>query len=277
LTDITFVRTGHYYEQYDDFFKLVELAEFPIIQLSEVDVSQEGVFILSPMNGEWEPHISNQSAKRRNAYFIMWLLERPSGDAGAVGGMARRQWNLIGDRFFDEIWVSDRQLATETGLRYVTLGSNIGLGDPNVPEKDKKYDFCHISYENPRRQTIYKDFKNIGPNCWGEERHHVLRFSRFGVATHQDQFPFVEPLRMSIFASYALPVMSEMLKDSYPYGDTILTANYIDLPKAIRQMLSQNYSQEQARGQKFHKLMTEEFEFGKVVRQAINQDGLRWR
>ena len=53
MTKITFVKPDWFYESYIDFWQLVELSEFPIIPLSELDISQEGVFIVSPMNGEW--------------------------------------------------------------------------------------------------------------------------------------------------------------------------------------------------------------------------------
>ena len=57
-----------------------------------------------------------------------------------------------------------------------------------------------MSYEVPRRQTIYKYFMNVGKNGWGEERHRVLQQSKFAVNVHQDQFPFCEPLRLALFA-----------------------------------------------------------------------------
>ena len=63
MTEIRFVRTRHFYESYQDFFRLVELSDFETIYVDELDISKEGVYIVCPMNGEWRPHIDNQDRK----------------------------------------------------------------------------------------------------------------------------------------------------------------------------------------------------------------------
>jgi hypothetical protein len=275
--EIAFVRTGHYYEPYIDFFKLAELAGFPIIQLSEVDVSQHKVFIVSPHNGEWNPHISNQDDKPRNAHLILWNIERPSGSKGSVGNYGESNRKLIYDRYFDEVWVSDRRLADETTLRYVTLGSHEGMGSIS---NDKRYVFCHMSYEVPRRQTILKHFNpdDIGQNCWPPERDDVLRQSYFALNIHQDNHPFQEPLRFALFAAYGLPIISESIYDAYPYGnETMAFANYDDLVRRTRELLKSDYGQWREMGERCREMMCNEFEFGKMVRQAVDESVNRWR
>jgi hypothetical protein len=277
MTDITFVKTRHFYESYRDFFTLVDLAGFPTIYTDELDTSQEGVFITAPLNGEWEPHIKNQDHKPRYAHLIQWNIERPSGSAGSVGNYAKRQRQLIYDRFFDEIWVSDSRLADETQLRFVVLGSDAGLGSPG---DEKRYAFCHMSYEVPRRGNIYKHFRDdqIGPNSWPPERDEILQASRFALNIHQDIHPFQEPLRLALFAAYGLPIISETIFDMYPWSDdTMITVGYDNLVSRLRQALTEDYDGYREMGLRARERMTGEFQFGKMIRAAVDESVNRWR
>lgn len=275
MTKITFVKTRHNYDSYMDFWRLVELSEFPIIYVDEVDVSKPGVYIVGTMNGEWRPHIDNQKDKVRNAHLVLWNIERPSGSAGAVGKYGQSNRELIYNRHIDEVWVSDRRLADETHLRFVVLGSDEGLGEPGA---DKVYDFCHMSYEVPRRTGIYKHFTNIGPNAWPPERDDILKKSRFAVNVHQDVHPFQEPLRFALFAAYGLPIISESIYDSFPWSDEYMVyAEYDGLPGKIKQVLKDDYLHWQAVGQRARALMCHDYQFGKVVRQAVEESVGVWR
>ncbi len=298
MTDITFVKTGHFYDSYIDFWTLVELSGFPIIPLSEVDISDHGVFIVSPMNGEWRPHINNQHKANKpvNAHLILWNLERPEGSAGSIGQYADQcrylQYGLWENgekikeeneekveaygRFIDEIWVSDARLADEIEQRFVTLGSDYGLGEPGT---DKHYDLCHMSYENPRRQSIYKHLKNIGHNCWPPERDEVLKKSRFAVNIHKDHHPFQEPLRFALFAAYGLPIISEHIFNVWPWANdqTMIITTYDGIVAKLAQMLDNDYGKWQDMGERARKMMCEEFQFGKTVRQAVEETVGNWR
>lgn len=275
MTEITFVKTRHPYDSYMDFYRLVELSGFPTIYVDEVDVTQPGVYITSPMNGEWRPHIDNQKNKVRNAHLILWNIERPSGSAGAVGKYGQSNRELIYNRQIDEVWVSDRRLAEETSLRFVVLGSDEGLGQPGA---DKVFDFCHMSYEVPRRTGIYKNFTNIGPNAWPPERDDILRKSRFAVNVHQDVHPFQEPLRFALFAAYGLPIISETIYDGYPWSDEYMVySDYDGLPGKIKEILKNDYQRWFAMGQKARQLMCHDYQFGKVVREAVEQSVGIWR
>lgn len=276
-TKITFVKTRHTYDSYTDFWRLVELSEFPTIYTDELDVSQPGVYITAPLNGEWEPHVKNQEGKPRMAHLIQWNLERPSGSAGSVGHYAARQRQLIYDRFFDEVWVSDRRLADETQLRFVVLGSDEGLGEPG---EEKEYSFCHMSYEVPRRSNIYKHFMTaeVGPNCWPPERDDVLKKSKFAVNIHQDIHPFQEPLRFALFAAYGLPIITETIYDAYPWSEEfMLFTGYDGIVGKIKQALGDNYERWREMGFLARLRMCGEFQFGKVVRQAVADSVDRWR
>lgn len=277
MTEITFVKTRYVYDSYGDLFHLAALAGFPSIYVDELDVRKPGVFIVAPCNGEWRPHIDNQSNRQRNAHLIIWNIERPSGSAGSVGKYGEANRELLYQRHADEVFVSDRRLAQETELRFVPLGSHPDFGRPG---KEKKWDVTHQSYENPRRQTIYKAFdpNKVGQNYWPPERDEVLRESKFGLATHQDNHPFCEPLRLSLFAAYGLPIVSETVYDAYPWGsETMVFSSYDLLAPTLNKMLEQDYERWRLMGLRGRKLMTEEFEFGKVVREAVDQSVGSWR
>jgi hypothetical protein len=274
---IIFARTRYIYDSYIDFWTLVELAGFPTCYVDEVDVSQEAIYITAPHNGEWNPHIDNQDDRPRNAHLILWNIERPSGSAGSVGHYGKVNRELIYKRYFDEVWTSDRRLAQETQLRFVVLGSHPGLGEPG---NEKQYEFCHMSYEVPRRVNIYKHFSKdvTGPNCWPPERDEVLRRSRFALNVHQDLHPFQEPLRFALFAAYGLPIVSETIYDSYPWSDEFMYyAEYDALVGKLKQLTNEEYRPHKELGERARQRMTEEFEFGKMVRQALDESVFKWR
>lgn len=272
LPEIVFVRTSHHYDTYDDLFRLAELSGFPVITLPEVNVSEEKIYILSPINGEWKPHIEAQDNQTRNAYLILWDLERPSS-RGGLGSFGRINRKLLYERYFDEVWVGDPRLADETNLRYVPVGSHYDFGAVGT---NKVYTFCHMSYIIPRRETIYSQFVNLAPNAWGERRHIFLQQSKFALTMHQDALPFQEPLRLAIYAAYGLPIISESVYNDYPYNGLVITADYDDLVDKIRECLRGDYNEYREIGMRIRDRMCTQFQFGKVVREAV-RDSLQWR
>lgn len=277
MTDIFFCATRHFYDSYQDFFTLASLSDFPIIFTDEIDISREGVYIISPWNGDVEQHLKNEitSGKRRNAHLVLWNIERPSGTAGIMAEYNRRQHWLLSHWYADEIWVSDAALAIASGLRFVVLGSDEGLGEPS---DEKQYDFCHMSYEIPRRKTIYDHFTNVGPNAWPPERDAILKQSRFFLNVHQDIHSFQEPLRWALAAAYGLPIISEDCFDITPWSsETIITTGWDNLVGRLRQALSDNYGPYRDMGLRARERMTGEFRFKKCVEQAISETVNRWR
>jgi len=277
--NIAFAKPRHVYDSYVDFYKLIELSGFEMMYSDEVNISNEGVYIFPVMNGDVEAHLINEvsSGKIRYAHLILWNLERPSGSAGSVGNYAKRHRQLMYDRIFDEVWCSDKRLAEETQLRFVVLGSDEGLG---APGDEKFYDFCHMSYTIPRRSNIYAKFNpdRIGPNCWPPERDEVLRKSRFALNIHQDIHPFQEPLRLALFAAYGLPVISETIFDAYPWdGDIAIFSGYDNIVSKLRQVLDEPYETYKEMGLRARERMTRDFQFGKVVREAVSQSLDSWR
>lgn len=298
MTDITFVRTNHFYESYQDFWRLVELSGFPTIYVNELDISKPGIYITSPMNEDWREHVNEEHKKGKlnNAHLILWNIERPSGSSGSVGEYGRQQRYLMGGlwstgektkkrdngeivtsygKFIDEVWVADRRLADDQALRFVVLGSDEGLGQPG---DEKTYDFCHMSYMIPRRTRIYDHFTNIGPNSWGDERDQVLKRSRFALNIHQDIHWYQEPLRFALFAAYGLPIISESLYDSYPWSDEFMvTSIYDSLVGRMRQALTEDYAPYRDMGLRARERMCGEFRFRDMIIKAVKESTESWR
>ena len=263
--NIIFVRTRYHYDSYIDFWKLVELAGFETCYTDEVDVRRHVVHILTPINGEWRPHIDNQVGRPRNAHIVLWNLERPS-DPGGIGAFAMSNRKLMYGRYFDDVWVSDRALASETMLRFTVLGSDYGLG---APGGEKRYDLVHMSSVVDRRANIYNQFdsKVIAPNCWPRTgRDKVLRESRFALNIHKDNFPFQEPLRLALFAAYGLPVLTEEMKSAYPWSEEYCVFNpYDGICGRLRQMLKNDYKRWRDMGLRARDRMCKDFNFKKMV------------
>lgn len=283
LTDIIFCKPIHHYDSYQDFWSLVELSGFPIMPMDKVDITMPGTYITAPMNGDYREHMNTQIERQKSsglyrlAHMIIWNLERPSGSAGSIGKYAEDNWDILHTRLADEIWVSDTVLADESGLRYVALGSDYGLGEIS---DEKQYDFCHMSVVIPRRASIYKHFgiEQIGPNCWPPKRNEVLKKSRFALNVHQDTYPYCEPLRIALFAAYGLPIISETLAAGHPYSE-IKMHNYGGLVSGLKQALADDYEMWHNQGMSLRERLCNpnEMQFGKMVRRAVNETVGEWR
>jgi len=266
--DIIFAMTRYHYHSYTDFWKLVELSGFKTCYVDEIDVRRHAIYITTPMNGEWEPHINNHIHERHNAHLIHWCLERPSG-SGGLGNFASSNRQKIYNRVLDDIWVSDRRMSEETGFRFVVLGSDYGLGTPGDV---KLFDFTHMSYEVNRRLTVYNEFDKrlIGPNCWPPHRANVLAASRFALNIHQDQYPFQEPLRFALFAAYGLPILTEEIYDAYPWNEDTMVFNIYDgIAGRLRQMISNDYSRWKDMGMRARDMMCKDFRFRDSVIRGV--------
>jgi hypothetical protein len=164
-------------------------------------------------------------------------------------------------------------------MRFVVLGSHPELGQAD--DTRKEYSFCHLSYENPRRQNIYTHFdeREIGSNGWGEKRHEMLKRCKFALNIHQDHHPFQEPLRFALFAAYGLPIVSETIFDSFPWSDEFMIySGYDSIVSKVRGVLTEEYDRYREMGLKARERMCDEFGFRKMVEQAVSESvGSVWR
>lgn len=271
--NIVFARTRYHYDSYIDYWKLVELSGFETCYVDEIDIRKHNVYIVSPFNGEYEPHINNQIGNNRNAYLIHWCLERPSG-AGGVGNYSRSNRMHMYKRLFDRTWVSDKWLANESTMRFVVLGSDYGLGEPG---DNKKYAFAHMSYMTDRRARVYNAFRrsDVAPNCWPPRRDVVLKASKFGLCVHQDQHPYQEPLRFALFAAYGLPILTEEIYSAFPWSEEFCVFDpYQGIAGRLRQMLGNDYGRWKDMGLRARDRMCKEFKFRDTVIRAVAEDVL---
>jgi hypothetical protein len=220
---IYFARTRHEYPSYSDLWRLVELSDFPLIYVDEIDISRTAVYIFTPMNGEVFELLDRIRDQPRRAKLIWWFLERLDSTPMLEDGSFERLRPQV-----DEVWVSDRwEAAQHPGFRYVCLASHPGLGNDPLPSH---YDFTHQSYVHGRRIAIMNELakKSLreGPCAWGAERDQVLRTSKLMLHVHQYHLALYTPLRFALAAAYAMPLISERLFDPFPLEGVIEQAGY---------------------------------------------------
>lgn len=236
--EIVFARTRYDYDSYTDYWKLVELSGFPVVYIDEIDTTVPRVtYIASPFNGEF--FTLNEQERAPGTKISLWNLERPGGSGGIED---YKQGNLknIEEGYVDEIIVSDHALADLTKYKYVPMGSHPDLGEPWAT---KQYGFVHlmcysnrrgILFDTPSEPKITYSGCRIAPNGWGEERHKSLQKSWYMLNVHQDEYQYMEPLRFSLAAAYALPILSENLTaDPFPYQHGVIQFPMNQLDQAM--------------------------------------------
>lgn len=210
MSDIIFAHPRHSYDSYTDYRKLVELSQFPTCFIDEIDLQSDNLYIVSPMNGEFDAHIDWRQLRKCQIYH--WNLERPG--AGSISDYKGQNSRHIREGKIDHVLVSDKLLARLTGFKYVVMGSHDKLG---IPGEDKTYDYIHLMCYSPRRGPFFNypnaltavDGMTIAPNSWGQERHEALQRSKMMLNIHQDEHPYCEPLRFTLAAAYGLPIVTE--------------------------------------------------------------------
>ena len=81
-----------------------------------------------------------------------------------------------------------------------------------------------------------------------------------------------------MFAAYELPIISETIYDPYPWsGDTVIFATYNNLVKRTNEVLKSSYGQWHEMAKRARERMCGEFQFGKMVRQAVSESVGKWR
>lgn len=199
---VIFARTRFMYPPYQDFYHLAELAGYPILFLDEVNwYDPELIVISSPHNGEFLG-----VREDRKAHSILWNLERPSPGTDYRKGSTSLPFGI------DEVWTSDAEIARVTGSRFVFLG-----GHPDFAGKlksEKQWDLITLMALFGRRSGLFHELRNfiwadMEGGTWGEERHKRLMGSRLILSIHQDDLPYIEPVRYMLAGCYALPLLAE--------------------------------------------------------------------
>jgi len=273
---IIFVRPDWNYDSYTDFWSLVKLSGYSIIRYDEIDIHSNDTYIVSPANGQLREYVDGigTSWKHRTSELYLWNLERP---INGIVNYKRDNDELVEQCYVDKIIVSDVALMSECGVNfiYVPVGSHEDLGFPGTYE-EKLYDLIHLScYSNHRSWMFHRpDLPksdlcglSVAPNGWGQERHERLMKSRFMLCTHQDEFPFIEPLRYALAAAYGLPIIAEASLSTSPY-DRVYMFDGTSFCNVARSVVN-NYDKIRSVGADNRMIMTGALSFRQCIERFI--------
>lgn len=230
MREIVFVRTRHFYQSYDVYWALVELAGFRTCFVDEIDFASPTTYIVTPINGS-VIYGFPEAAKDHTCELIWWALERFDGP-----GLVERTPKAILDEVFEELhfdraWTSCRHVAAlDPRFEYVVFGSDERLLTQHRVQSIQlgRYDYTHQSYAWGRRQTLYSELTGLGlregPSCWEALRSEVIASSNIFINAHQYPMQVYAPLRFALAATFRKPVVTEWIDDPHPVTDCIVNA-----------------------------------------------------
>jgi hypothetical protein len=221
MSDIVFAKTRHQYDSYADFWRLVELSEFPVIYTDEIETGRDYTVIYTPNNGDtangWP------DARARIVLFQLEWETHPNDSGPLPPGVSEK-------------WTHDKWHAERLNCRYVPIGSHPGLvHGPLEDDAPITYDVALLAYMTNRRKQMAYDLNmrglRLAPNAWGSERHTILQRSSVMLHIHQhDDVPGVAALRLAVAAAYSLPVITEHCADLGIFGYShLLMSDYANL------------------------------------------------
>lgn len=240
MSEVIFCKTRYQdigYHSYSDFWRLVELAGYPVIYVDELDAQSDNIYILTPLNDEWLA--GWQSPRARIIHYELEWRTDWRAEVNEPPGVA-------------EVWVCDKHYAEHIGAKYVPMGSDERLNEARSYRHDwnneTNYDVALMAYRDPpRRQIIIQELRDrqlsIAPNAWKIERSSYLMSSRTMVHIHQtEQSNGIAPLRWCLAAAHRLPIISETVPDRGIFGYThMMTADYHYLAGFVKQALGDHY------------------------------------
>lgn len=263
---IYFVKTRHEYGPYVDLFKLATLSGYPVIYPDEVEAhdAPDVVFIISPINGEWQHWPQGYTKGRLILYQLEWNIDNQHNTPPAV----------------NEVWMGDKWQAEKSGYRYVPLGSHCGLNTFPTHTAITLYDVAQFSYQTFRRQAVTNQMMALGlriaksEGLWGDERSYALMASRLCIHIHQwDNMPTIAPLRWCIAAAHGLPLISESIQDAGIFGRTyLMQSNYPNIAAFAHYLLdpANHYESELAdKARNLHNLLCQNWTFSRMIEASI--------
>lgn len=243
-------------ESYTDFWQLARLSGVPTCEMKDIQVNSEDTYIFTPANGYTQALFSQP----RTCKVIHWNIERPGIEI---------------EPYVDEMWVSDRTqllMASDPRVQYVPLGGHKDLGryptdrgwEPAYP---KLWDLCPLCYAYGDRLGKLIDLATkgytIAPSTFEpRERETILRHSRWGLMLHQTPHPIMTPLRAVLYACYKLPIVAELVGDSYPY-------KFIPFDEDLEVLRSYSEAEIQELVDFNYRVATEEFTFKACIEAAL--------
>lgn len=253
---VIFVKPRHFYGTYVDYFRLVELAGYPVIYEDEMDLSNpEHCYILSWFSAQ-SPFPDDIKAR-----LICWNLEW--ADVPILPGV--------------EYWSPDKWYAEQHDWKYVPVGSDSQLRfDYPRFVTMPLYDVTLQMYRDvQRRASLIRRIKDCGitvaPDGWGFQRAHSMDASRIQLHIHQhDSQHVVSPLRFAVAASWRMPIITERLNDAGIFNRVVIQSTYDGLPDCLTEYLSPSRRATLHEfGASLHQRLCIDMPFKKVVESSV--------
>jgi hypothetical protein len=275
---LVFALTRTWYDSYTDYRTLTEKAWQDVCFINEIKMSEPIAYVVSPINGEFRPHIDNHRNEEKKCKILWWNLERPPRDENHAAH--KKDVKELFDKYIDYMIVSDKWYKSyynEFGDKVIfcPMGIDEVLCPDPWAEGHNKHDFTHMSYVWGRRDILNK-LPNCLGNCWKEERRLGLLRTKFMINIHQDQYNLIEPLRFVLAISHGLPIITERINDPYPYeiGNNIMMVDYNQIIEtAIRCAQREDYAKFRAMAAATYEKMLHQFSFVKCIKEMADKLG----
>ncbi len=249
MKSIVFVRSTREYSSYADFWRLVELSGFPIIDKSQIHFNSDRLYVWAEMDVDFMIPVSDHPKETRQARTAFWHIE-PVDRRASETIDATAWWKASLDQtlsLVDDVWVSDMGIFhMDPRSRWVCFGGHPGLRE-NVANQGPRYDVAHIGQVTPRREKMITELVrrgiSVSPAPQGESRISILSSSKLMLDIQRlEGIPLVTPIRWVTAAAYKLPLVREELPDPSPLvnGESIIMAPYDQLADRVEEALQQD-------------------------------------
>ena len=249
MESIVFVRSPRNYSSYTDFWRLVELSGFPIIEQSQIHFESDRLYVWVEMDVDFMIPVSDHPKGTRRARTAFWHIEPVDRRASATMDAAA-WWKASLDKtlsLVDDVWVSDMGIFNmDPRSRWVCFGGHSGLRE-SVTNNGSLYDVAHLGQRTPRRERVIEDLErrgiSVSPSLWGDDRLRILTYSKLMLDVQRlEGVPLATPIRWVTAAAYKLPLVREKLPDPSPLvdGESIIMAPYDQLADRVEEALKQD-------------------------------------
>lgn len=271
-----FVRSSRRYTSYSDFWHLVELSGFSIIDRSQIDFDADAFYIWVEMDVDFMVSVHDRSKPSRKARTAFWHLEpvdrRVSEQIDAVAW-----WKASLDQtleLVDQVWVSDPEvLKMDPRAKWVCFGGHQGLRETATGD-GPTYDVAHIGQRTARRERVISELErrgiSVSPSPGGTERIRIFTTSKLMLDVQRlEGLPLLTPIRWVTAAAYRLPIVREELPDPSPLvaGESIIMAPIAALADRVEEALGQDST---FVGLASWKVFCEKYTFRKSIEGAVH-------
>jgi hypothetical protein len=258
MSDVTFVKTRHFYGSYSDVIQLAELSGFDLCYPDEIDAYDASkCYLILTRNGEFP------ADGWPGATATLWHYNLEWDEYPPLAGMTRT-------------FSADKWFAEKIGADYLPMGSHRDLNADPDATMPHEYDAALLAYLGPYRRgwlvNQLQQHLRLGPNAWNPERDTVLRKSRSMLNIHQREgVNAVAAQRFAVAAAYRLPVITETLNDSGIFDHTtILATDYANFVDFAQMWLCRNDGYMlQEWGERLYQLLCVDNTFEKCVNAAV--------